>query len=524
MTPTNLLNPSSARVPQRRRWLCVAYAFPPINRSGTHRTLAFVKHLDRLGWDATVLTVEPCDEPRDASLVDEVPASTTVLRVPWINVIEHTKAACRFRRTTSRAAGFSPRGRSTPSAAPPVAVNRAWRDVSTRSTRAAVNNIREWISRLLMTPDSRLGWIAPAVRSGLDAVRRHQTDVIYSTSPYMSAHLIGLVLARWTRLPWVADFRDPWHGNPFRELGFSTLDHWDAALEWMVLKSASHVICNTPTMTEQLCRRRSFVAGKCSTILNGYDRERFEGLEPRRIAPADDFVLTHCGQFYGPRSPHVWFAAVRRLLDQWPTLAKTIHLALIGSDSFAGRPLTSWAANAGIDDRVRVLGKTTHAESLAYMAGSDALMLAGSSGAGAELQIPNKLFEYLAVRRPIIATCRADGPIATILEDARAEALICDPEDDAMLAAAVARLATCRHLDVSGAWSGVDKYDRALRAAEVAEIFRRVSRRGAAEPSRVLKTGSILAQTGRPVHLRTRGPDDDAPVGVWSATEPHTSE
>ena len=83
----------------RAHWLCIAYAFPPINRSGTHRTLGFVKHLDRLGWSATVLTVEPRDEPLDESLLSKIPASTTLLRVPWVAVIERIKRIvdCRLR-------------------------------------------------------------------------------------------------------------------------------------------------------------------------------------------------------------------------------------------------------------------------------------------------------------------------------------------------------------------------------------------------------------------------------------------
>ncbi|MCH7591967.1 MAG: hypothetical protein IH989_04185 [Planctomycetes bacterium] len=75
----------------RRRWLCVAYAFPPINRSGTHRTLGFVNHLDRLGWDASVLTVLPRDEPLDESLIREVPDSTSVVRTPWVDRIAQVK-------------------------------------------------------------------------------------------------------------------------------------------------------------------------------------------------------------------------------------------------------------------------------------------------------------------------------------------------------------------------------------------------------------------------------------------------
>ena len=189
---------------RRARWLCVAYSFPPINRSGTHRTLGFVKHLARAGWDATVLTVEPRDEAIDESLLRHVPSSTTILRVPWHDPVQRARRIAdwglRIGASSSRGAGSLTSGSRR----------------TTRTRRAS--SVREFIARLLTTPDSRIGWILPAVRAGLTAMRRRRPDVIYSTSPYASAHLAALILSRWARVPWVADFRDPWRGNPFQEV------------------------------------------------------------------------------------------------------------------------------------------------------------------------------------------------------------------------------------------------------------------------------------------------------------------
>ncbi len=93
----------------RRHWLCIAYAFPPINRSGTHRTLGFVRHLDALGWDSTVLTVEPDGEPCDLELLSRVPSSTTILRAAW--QIAHCRlsiADCRLPIGSSLRPGAGP--------------------------------------------------------------------------------------------------------------------------------------------------------------------------------------------------------------------------------------------------------------------------------------------------------------------------------------------------------------------------------------------------------------------------------
>ncbi len=451
--------PSSKHL-ERRHWLCVAYAFPPINRSGTHRTLAFVRHLDAMGWDATVLTAAPGDEPIDSALMDAVPSSTTVIQVPWVDRIAQLKRL--LGRPESKC------GAATP-------VSDAAVSKSVASPEASGRGFRDWLTRLLITPDSRTGWIAPARRAGREAMALRRPDVVYSTAPCMSAHLIAATLARKAGAAWVADFRDPWRGNPFRDLRYATLDSLDAWLERRVLRRADHIICNTPTMTRSLVDRCPHVAGKCSTILNGFDPERLAGVVPLRDANAGDFVLTHCGQFYGPRSPKPLLKAVRLAADRSPELAGRLRLVFVGSEGYEGRSLGDWAVDADVDRFVDVLGPRSHGESLSRMAGSDAVLLAGSTGPGRDLQVPGKLFEYLALRRPILATCPATSPIAGILDEARADAVVVEPDDVQGLADALVRLADGSRTAPQDAWSGVANFARTHRASELAEIFDRLS-------------------------------------------------
>ena len=63
------------------------------------------------------------------------------------------------------------------------------------------------------------------------------------------------------QIPWVADFRDPWGGNPFQRKRSSLAVWWDALLEWLVLRKADHVVCATKTMTDLLIARRPSVPG-----------------------------------------------------------------------------------------------------------------------------------------------------------------------------------------------------------------------------------------------------------------------
>lgn len=457
----------------RRRWLCIAYAFAPINRSGTHRTLGFVKHLDRLGWDATVVTVEPGTEPVDDTLLAQVPSTTIVVRTIWAQPVQRLK---RFMGLHTAPSPEEARDHSR-------RVRRFH-----RKRRHRRRGLREWISRFLMTPDSRIGWIAPAVSAAMKSIRKSRPDVIYSTSPYMSAHLIAMIVAYRTAIPWVADFRDPWRDNPFRKLGFKSLDRWDAWLERLVLRRATHVVCNTPTYERRLHDRFPMLASKCSTILNGFDADIVGGLEPKWIAPRGEFVFTHCGQFYGSRSPLPWLWALRCLRNDAAIPARKPHLFLIGPDHFEGRPLVDLARSAGVGDCVHVLGRMPHRQALSYLAGSDALLLAGSVGTGSDLQVPGKLFEYLALRKPILAGVAPTSPVVGILQKAGAVARICAPNNIDAISDAMRTMTSERHHDGNGSWNGVERFDRARRAEELAALFERLVRGGGEPFGQVLRT------------------------------------
>jgi len=453
-------DPPADPVIHQGRWLCIAYAFPPINRSGTHRTLAFVRHLDRLGWDASVLTVQPRGEPIDETLLAKIPLGTRVVRSRWVHLLEAAdRLRSLFRRKTT--------GRNSP---PPLAAASRPRDSA--GDRCG---IKEIVSSLLTTPDSRVGWVPFALRAGLREIKRARPKVIYSTSPYASAHLIALLLSAWRRIPWVADFRDPWSANPFRSSTPGLTDALEGWLERLVLRRAAHVVYNTPTAAAEMQRRYPWIAPKCTTILNGIDPELFDAAQPIRTEPRDRFVLLHCGQFYGQRSPHVWFDALRTLQKEAPEVAARIRFISLGATHYDGSPLERMASEYGVGRIFSAVPSSSHQDAIALMLSADALGLATSAGAGAHLQVPNKLFEYLGARRPILATAAPDSPVRDILRQAHADCVVCPQDDPAELARGLRYLATRPAPADPALWSGVERFHRDQQAAQLRAVFVQVS-------------------------------------------------
>lgn len=439
---------------QSRSWLCIAYAFPPIRRSGTHRPAAFVRGLAEHGWRANVLTVQaPPEEAIDHRLLDALPAETTIHKAAWFRPLHRVLQTIRSLFPPSPQTVHS----DEPSAGRTSDTHRSpsWRNV---------------VSSIFRTPDSRIGWVVPAVVTGLRSIRRKRPEVLFSTSPYASAHLIGLVLNRLTHIPWVADFRDPWCGNPFDAPKPFLADRLNRALERAVLRRASAIVCNSPAIGQSMVDRHPEVRAKLHVIMNGVDSASVAKLLPRRAWAREGFVLSHCGQFYGPRSPAFLFRALRALRNASPTLAAKLRLALIGPTNCQRKHLADLAREHEVVDSVVIVGERPHAQALELSLGSDALLLIGAAGPGESIQIPQKLYEYLALRKPILALVGGDNPVRNVLKTAGADALVCNPEDVEAIASALAHLADPNRRP-AGTWENVGEFDRAARVRELATLF-----------------------------------------------------
>ena len=223
------------------RILVLAFHFPPSGGGGVQRTLKHVKYLFREGIDATVIAAQAAFPLHDETLLDELPGSANVIRT---EVLEFPEAQEAFAGVL-RMAGL-----------PPAPEART------------------------LWPDVRAGWLVPAVSEGLRAIGAESPGVIYSTHPPATAHLIGLVLHRITRIPWVADFRDGWTLDPMFSGYGRSLPEFTAAR-----RSLEETITSEATLRDGGRRQHGSAGPTATRRASGDDwqRRRSGGL-PRRAS------------------------------------------------------------------------------------------------------------------------------------------------------------------------------------------------------------------------------------------------
>ncbi|MCP3981359.1 MAG: glycosyltransferase family 4 protein [bacterium] len=375
-----------------RKVLLVTTAFPPNAAVGTFRVVKFCKFLPRFGWNPVVLTLENQPlYPRDPSLMRQVPDCVRVYRV-----------------------GGARRGGGASSSSNPDASSNG---SALRSLAASWDPLRRLTPKLRSTlrfPDHHNAWIPSAVRVGLQAIADERVDVILSTSPPVSCHVVADVLASLCGVPYVTDFRDLWTQNEAYELsGFPVwLQRCDRRLETRALRNSRAIVTASPTFSRQI---RELCPGDAEksrvvTITNGLDPDDFAGVEvPQR--KSDTFRIVHLGSLYGHRDPAGFLEVLRQWVERRPETKQDVEVSFVGDT----READLKSVGRELRDVLRVEPHIPHAEVLGRLWGAQVLLLILGNNAASRGVIPAKLFDYLASSRPILAFVPPDGEAARIV-------------------------------------------------------------------------------------------------------------
>jgi hypothetical protein len=239
--------------------------------------------------------------------------------------------------------------------------------------------------RAFFVPDSYVvRWLPGALLEGRKILRSRRVDAVLSTSPLDTCHLVALGLRRTTKARWLADFRDPWIGNPFAPPRPRWADALNRRLEREVVNRADLVTCVSEHQRRELRARHPGL--DVELVENGFDPADLEGIEPHRNG--DGLTLVHTGSFYGVRTPEL-------LLDALEHLPEDARLVLVGGSTDS---VDRMIERRRLNGRAVATEPVPHREALAHGLGADVLVVVP----GDEDALPGKLYEYAALGKPVL--------------------------------------------------------------------------------------------------------------------------
>jgi glycosyltransferase involved in cell wall biosynthesis len=323
----------------------------------------------------------------------------------------------------------------------------------------------------LAMPDRWATWMLGAVPAGLRLIRRFKPDVVWSTYPIATAHLVGRTLHRLSGVPWIADFRDSMTEATYPRDPRS----WQAyrRLEESAVGQALRCVFTTPGAVAMYRARYPDVpTERFVQISNGYDESSFSGMpvpaSNAKIAsrPA---VIVHSGVVYPQeRNPDVFLAVLGELKQAGVVGAGDVRFVLRAAgheDYLRGR-----IAAAGVADLVELRPGVAYRDALREMIEADALLVL--QGANCNHQIPAKIYEYLRAGRPILALTDAAGNTAGELRSAGVEWILPLEEASALRTGLPAFLDALRKGAVNAPDAGVAaSHSRQHKTVEFARLL-----------------------------------------------------
>lgn len=397
-----------------KRVLIISYYWPPTGGSGVQRWVKFAKYLPQEGWQPVIYTPEnPEQLAVDTSLEAEIPAEAEVIKTRIIEPYELYKSFLRKSGHSKEAVEVNPVNAQDKSLAQKVAM---------------------WIRGNLFRPDPRCLWIRPSVRFLKKYLKDHPVDLIVSTGPPQSMHLIGRRLSRETGLPWIADFRDPWTKIfYFKHLSMTkATERWHMRMEKKVLDDASAVVAVSPLVQQEF---QSVTRTPVELITNGYDECDFAagsqegGCREAAWGPDRDFTIVHTGLFASDGNPVTLWKVLGEKCAKDESFNKALKIKLVGKTD---EPVIAAIKEAGLADRLIDLGYQPHAAAVEEQRKASLLILPLRREPEYRAVLPGKLFEYLASWRPVLGIGQPDGAMSLILNTTKT-GVVFDWEDGASI-------------------------------------------------------------------------------------------
>lgn len=384
-----------------KKILIISYYWPPAGGPGVQRWLKFVKYLPDFGWEPTVFIPENPSYPIvDETLQKDVPKNLKMIKT---KIWEPYQLAEKFGKDNKKfkAGQFD------------VGENQSWKA-----------KLSIFVRGNFFIPDGRVFWVKPSVEFLEKYLKVNHYDVLVTTGPPHSLHLIGLNLKK--KLPdlkWIADFRDPWTEiSYYKHLKLTKIaDKKHRKLESEVFKNADVTLATSYTDAENFRKK----GANAFCITNGFDVDASTTLsmteENSKTLPLSNFTtkftLSYIGVLEQLRNPEILWETLNDLVQENSDFKNDFQLKFVGR---LDDKILQKIESSVLKNNLTNLDYQTHDVALKHMQDSTVLLMTNFPQESSKGIIPGKIFEYLATGKTILSFGPKDADVEKILNETKA--------------------------------------------------------------------------------------------------------
>jgi hypothetical protein len=368
--------------------LMIVYYFHPDLEIGAVRSTKFAKYLPQFGWRAVVVTVKDkyrariSTAPLDFECEVQRTSKWPVLRDVYLKAKARKKKLNREETPEFR----EDKNESVVYYHPP-----------------SVPRWKSFFYAMSWTPDDKIGWLVPGVINALRKIKTEKIDVIYTSGPPWTCHVIGLILKKLTGKKWVVDFRDPWPtldklpiiSTPFtRRLENYLLIH--------TLRKADLILAPVPEMHEQMIKKYGdLISSKFKLITNGFDDDDFRGHSKTDRMPNAPVKFLYTGSLFSGRDPAILLTVISEFFKSGVLQPNEISIEFRGGLPEDMPGVDNFIANHGLSSVVQFNPAISRDKYIDLLFDADVLLV--MQGADAPAARPAKIYDYLATGNLIMA-------------------------------------------------------------------------------------------------------------------------
>lgn len=422
-----------------KRVLIITYYWPPAGGPGVQRWLYFVKYFREFGIEPIVYIPKNAHYPlRDESFVSEVPSDIEIIRQP---IYEPYKFAKWFskKKTKQMSSG-----------------------IIAKKKLSLVEKLLLYIRGNFFIPDARIGWVKPSVVFLKKYLSENPVEVIVTSGPPHSLHLIGLHLKKKLGVKWLADFRDPWttihYHTSLRLTKRAKKKH--KQLEAEVLQTADAITVTSPTTKKEF---KAITNRSITVVTNGFERKEI-------ITPHLDtqFSIAHVGSLLSERNPVFLWEVLNEIAFEIEGFRDDLKIVLAG---VVGEEILESISSFGLSQNLRNVGYVSHKEALQLQHNAHLLLLLEIDSPETRAIIPGKLFEYIRAERPIIAIGPKGSDIEQVLEEAGSGTFYTLAKKKALKSSILAYYNAYKKDGIVGVSVNISKYTRKYLTEKMSQIL-----------------------------------------------------
>jgi len=381
---------SERSLQQMKRVLIITYYWPPAGGIGVQRWLQFSKNLPEHGWTPVIFTAENANYPIiDPKLNEQVPGNMEIHRV---RVPEPNNILSLFQKKSN-----------------------GNKQIYKLQQQSGVDNsiFKKMLWKIrgnFFIPDARMFWQGPSYQYLKKYLSENRIDAIITTGPPHTTHLIGQKLKQEFKIPWVADFRDPWTSMDYlKKMGLSDFARRKhERLEKSVVLNATRMVVVGKTIQREFKEKYDVDS---LIIYNGYANSQPGSND---VQLDTKFSIAHVGSFLHNRNCADLWECLSELTKTNSEFAKDLKIKLVGK---IAPVVLQTLEEFGLTSFLTIIDQVDHESALKIQRSAQLLLLPIDRIENAEFVLSGKLFEYLQAKRPILLIGPPGGDAAQVIRD-----------------------------------------------------------------------------------------------------------